>query len=175
MKDIKQIADSIDKSQAEAIQTRATSGQMRSFELIWATLVMRHHNFQVVPALTGKQRQNLRDLISRLTPEKALSLMTFSVKNWGRAKTTYPFLPPRPVWDSFYFHRDKFLALQVDEAERESKSVASVGHLKEIETTKKVIGLSLVDMVRRVIGDKQKGDAGTEGSGGGTGGVDDPS
>lgn len=173
MEDLKKVADSIDESQTEAIKARATSGQVRSFELMWAMLLMRHHNFHVVPALTGKQRSNLRDYISRLTPEKALALMTFSIKNWNKAKATYPFLPPRPVWDSFYFHRDKLLALQVEESERESKSVASINRMKEIETTKKAAGLSLVDMFRRVRGDKQKGDAGTENGWGGNGGVDD--
>lgn len=158
MADLKQIARSIDRSHQEAIYARATSGQVRSFELIWVTLLMRHHNYQVVPSLTGKQRQNLRDYICRFGPEKALALMVFSVKNWGRARTLYQFLPPRPVFDSFYFHRDKFLAFMIEETERDKKSASATEYLKTIERMPRGAGKnSLVEMFK-VARTKENGD-----------------
>lgn len=149
MVDLREIASLIDKSHEEAIIARATSGQVRSFELLWVTLVMRHHNYQVVPSLTGKQRQNLRDYISRFGPERALSLLNFSVKNWSKAKALYQFLPPRPVWDSFYFHRDKFLALLVEDTERTAKGMASVEQAKRAEKEASHSKVSLVEMFKR--------------------------
>lgn len=151
--DLKLIARSIDKSQSEAIQVRATSGQVRSFELIWVTRLVQIHNFKVVPALTGKQRQNLRDLISRLGSVEALALLNYSTKKWVSIRMIYPFLPPRPVFDTFYFHRDKFLALMVEEEERKKKSVEAVEHIKSIEQVSIGNKVSLLDMFKKARGD----------------------
>lgn len=149
MPDLKRIAASIDKSQSEAIQARATSGQVRSFELMWVTHLIQIHGFKIVPAFTVKQRQNLRDYISRFGPEGALELMVFSVRNWNKVRAFYQFLPPRPVFDSFYFHRDKFLALSVDEADRTRKGSEFLGLAKqaEKEVSKRKEG-SLVEMFK---------------------------
>lgn len=153
--DLKLIVKSIDKSQGEAIQVRATSGQVRSFELIWVTCLVQDHNFRVVPALTGKQRQNLRDLISRLGPVEALALLNYSTKKWVLIRMIYPFLPPRPVFDSFYFHRDKFLALMVEEEERHKKSIGAVEHIKSIEQLQGRGKSPLLEMFNRARGEKQ--------------------
>lgn len=152
--DLRLIVKSVDKSQGEAIQVRATSGQVRSFELIWVTRLVQIHNFKVVPALTGKQRQNLRDLISRLGPVEALALLNYSTKKWVSIRMVYPFLPPRPVFDTFYFHRDRFLALMIEEEERSKKSVEAVEHIKSIEQVSREDKPSLVEMFNRVRGGK---------------------
>jgi hypothetical protein len=150
--DLRLIAKSIDKSQSEAIQVRATSGQVRSFELTWVTRLVQIHNFRIVPAFTGKQRQNLRDLISRLGSVEALSLLNYSIKKWVSIKMIYPFLPPRPVFDSFYFHRDKFLAFMIEEGERNKKSAEAVERIKLIERIPTPMAndkISLVEMFKK--------------------------
>ena len=146
--DLRQVTTEIDKSQTEAIQARATSGQVRAFELTWATLLTNKHKFRVVPALTAKQRQNLRDLISRLGPPEALALINFSVKNWQQVRLIHTFLPVKPVFDSLYFHRDKFLAFMTDEREKNKKS--AIEHLKAIEKEPRIFDkISLVDMFKK--------------------------
>lgn len=156
--DLKLIAKSIDKSQGEAIQVRATSGQVRSFELIWVTRLVQIHNFKVVPALTGKQRQNLRDLISRLGPVEALALLNYSAKKWVSIRMVYPSLPPRPVFDTFYFHRDKFLALMVEEEERNKKSGEAIERIKMMEHTRDKSRTSLVELFKQQKGKQNVND-----------------
>ena len=113
------------------------------------THLVQIHNFRIVPAFTAKQRQNLRDLISRLGSVEALSLLNYSTKKWVSIRMIYPFLPPRPVFDSFYFHRDKFLALMVDDGERNKKSAEAVEHIKSIEQVPRRNKISLVEMFKK--------------------------
>jgi len=157
MQNLKTIAGSIDKAQSSAIQSRATAGQVRSFELTWVSEVIAYHRYKVVPAFTAKQRGNLKDLVSRLGPEESLLLIKFSVKKWVSARMVYPFLPPRPVFDSFYFHRDKFLALMVEEKEKLKKSTEAIEHIKEIKSDSSSSKASLVEMFKKARNNGGKG------------------
>ena len=147
--DIEGIKREIDTKQTLAIEKRVDEGQIRAFELYWAKLLMEYHNFHVVPTWTAKQRGNGKDIIRRFGAKEAKGLMLSSVRNWERIRVTYPFLPPKPVFDVFCFQRDKFLAVFVAETEAEAKRGIEVRKAKALQEEKRVTpAKSLTEMFK---------------------------
>lgn len=121
MPSVPEIIKEIDRKQISTISRKAASGSVRALELLWANLLMEHHNFWVVPAWTERQRGECRDFARRFGAAHEKALMEFSVKNWSRARTLFPALPPKPVFSSMYAWRDKFMAMYTEEQDRLEK------------------------------------------------------
>lgn len=156
MSDLNAIVDDVDQRHSAAIDRKAADGSIRALELQWVALLTEEQGFHVVPAFTAKQRANLKDLVLRLGAAETKELIEYSVKNWQRIYAQVSYLPPRPVFDTLYFHRDKFLAYMVEDKERTKKVTENtqkmkqyeIFHKREEETAPKTVGQSLSEMVR---------------------------
>lgn len=140
------IVKEIDTLQKRAVCIRAANGYLRELELLWGSLLREHHGFKIVPAFTARQRGNLKDMRDRYG-DHTKPLIEFAVRNWVNAVSRYTFLPPAPVFDALYYHREKFDALLISNRLNHSQGNAAA---KKIEGHKKEASdkhMSLMDMV----------------------------
>jgi len=98
----------------------------QGLEELWQRLLKKYHGYPVVPAWTRKEKDKAKDIENNRYGDEARKLLIYAVRNWGKAKAAYNFLPSLPVWDSLYFHRDKFFALMIEARKAEAKQTEAL-------------------------------------------------
>jgi len=111
-----------DKSKEKTGGENKEKAEGQGLEETWQRLLRKYHDYPVVPAWTQKEKDQAKDLENNRYGDEARKLLIFSIKNWGKAKAEYNFLPALPVWDSLYYHRDKFFALMLAARKAEAKA-----------------------------------------------------
>lgn len=102
------IAD-IDSQHERTIRKKISGQSVRALELWWNRKVYDHHHIHL-PTWTGRDRQSARIFFRDFLTLPVKDILEWSITHWTvLSHTLYlRFLPPKPLWQVFFIHRDKF-------------------------------------------------------------------
>ena len=100
---IKEVIDSIDRSQSITARRKALAGSIQAFRILWQKNIGEQTHF------TDKDLGNVRQLIEWHGAKGALELSEWAIGNWNYLRGL-PYLnqiTPTPVFAAFFYNRDK--------------------------------------------------------------------
>jgi len=128
-------------------EEEGSKNKEKELESLWRELLKTYQDFPEVPPWTEKEETQARDLHKRYS-DYTTPLIIYAVKDWGTAKSQLNMLPPLPVWNAFYYHRDTFFALMLASQKSVMKSTESVKKIEQWEKETTNGGQSLSNLFK---------------------------